>query len=74
MTYNDARKRLIAKVKCMIRDTSGTDIDCNNSNCDECDLCYEQGCIGDQKEALKVAINALDTMIALRHIIDKEDK
>lgn len=74
MTYNEAKKLLLAKLTCMIRETSGTYSDCNNHNCDECNLCYEQGNMGNQKEALKVAMNALDTMIAVRHIIDEEDK
>lgn len=74
MTYNEAMKLLQAKRTCLIRETLGTYVDCNNRNCDNCNLCYEQGNMGEQKEALKVAIDALHTMIALRHIIDEEDK
>ena len=60
MTNEQAKKMLKAKLECLKRETSGTDFDCNNSNCDECSLCYEQGNMGEQKEALDMAIKALD--------------
>ena len=60
MTNEQAKKMLKAKLECLKRETSGTDFDCNNSNCDECSLCYEQGNMGEQKEALDMAIEALD--------------
>ena len=59
MTIEDCTNKLIAKEKCMSRETSGTDTDCNFHNCDECSLCYEQGTIGEQKEALRFAIDAM---------------
>jgi hypothetical protein len=59
MTPEEAIKILEAKSKCMKREVSGTDLDCNFRNCDECDLCYKQGTTGDQMEALRVAISAL---------------
>ena len=61
MTYEEAKKMLKAKLECLKRETSGTDIDCNYRNCDECNLCYEQGNMGEQKEALDMAIKALDS-------------
>ena len=60
MTNEQAKKKLKAKLECLKRETSGTDFDCNNSNCDECPLCYEQGNMGEQKEALDMAIKALE--------------
>ena len=62
MTNEQAKKMLKAKLECLKRETSGTDFDCNNSNCDECSLCYEQGNMGEQKEALDMAIKALKQM------------
>lgn len=59
MTIEEAKKMLKAKLECLKRETSGTDIDCNHRNCDECNLCYEQGNMGEQKEALDMAIKAL---------------
>ena len=58
MTPEETIKILTAKAECMRRETS-VDIDCNYRNCDECDLCYKQGTTGDQMEALRVAISAL---------------
>ena len=60
MTNEQAKKMLKAKLECSKRETSGTDFDCNNSNCDECPLCYEQGNMGEQQEALDMAIKALE--------------
>lgn len=60
MTNEEAKKMLKAKLECLKRETSGTDIDCNYRNCDECNLCYEQGNMGEQKEALDMAIEALE--------------
>ena len=60
MTNEQAKKMLKAKLECLKRDTSGTDFDCNNRNCDDCSLCYEQGNMGEQKEALDMAIKALE--------------
>lgn len=60
MTNEEAKKMLKAKLECLKRETSGTDIDCNYRNCDECDLCYAQGNMGEQKEALDMAIKAVE--------------
>lgn len=67
ITPEETIKILTAKAECMRRETSGIDIDCNYRNCDECDLCYKQGTTGDQMEALRMAISALqekDSLIA----------
>lgn len=75
MTNEQAKKMLKAKLECLKRETSGTDFDCNNNNCDECSLCYEQGNMGEQKEALEMAIKALkqqpcDDCISRQAVID----
>ena len=59
MSIDDCTKMLIAKEKCMKRETSGIDTDCNSHNCDNCSLCYEQGTIGEQKMALLFAVDAM---------------
>lgn len=68
MTNEEAQIMLEAKLKCLTRETSGTDIDCNHRNCDECSLCYEQGNMGEQKEALNLAIQALEQ---ISHLTDR---
>ena len=60
MTNEQAKKMLKAQLECLKRETTGTDFDCNNRNCDDCSLCYEQGNIGEQKETLDMAIQALE--------------
>ena len=78
MTNEQAKKMLKAKLECLKRETSGTDFDCNNSNCDECPLCYEQGNMGEQKEALDMAIKALERQpedaVGRQAAIDELDK
>ena len=57
MKKQDAVNLLMAKLKCMENDVSGIYDNCNK-DCDNCELCYLQGTVGEQMEALKMAINA----------------
>lgn len=72
MTGEEAKKMLKAKLDCLIRETSGTDIDCNHRNCDECNLCYAQGNMGEQKEALELAIKALGQEPKIK-VLDRDE-
>lgn len=63
MDNQEAIKRLTAKAECLRRDTSGIDVDCNSSNCINCEFCYEQGTREMQLEALTIAISALEKQI-----------
>ena len=69
MTIEDCIKMLIAKEKCMKRETSGIDTDCNSHNCNNCSLCYEQGTIGEQKMALLFAVDAMRQYQKVERII-----
>ena len=69
MTIEDCTKMLIAKEKCMERETSGIDTDCNSHNCDECSLCYEQGTMGEQKEVLKFAVDTMRKYQKIEQIV-----
>ena len=67
MTNEQAKKMLKAKLECLKREISG--IDCNDGyNCDECELLYAQGTAGEQKEALDMAIKALEQKSVLDNI------
>ena len=66
MTNQEAIKMLTSKVECIRRETSGTDIDCNFHNCDDCELCYAQGTTGEQRKALNMAISALQAQEQIR--------
>lgn len=52
-------ERLSATVKCLRYTVSGIDADCNRGNCDECELGYAQGTMGEHIEDLCTAILAL---------------
>ena len=60
MTIDEAKKMLKAKLECLKHETSGTDYACNQHLCEGCSLNYEQGNMGEQKEALDMAIKALE--------------
>lgn len=67
MTNEQSKKMLKAKLECLKREISGTDFDCNNSNCNECSLCYEQGNMGEQIEAIEMAIKALEQTMPIEY-------
>lgn len=60
MTNEEAKKMLEAKLVCFNNQTSGVNYDCNMQLCDDCLLNYEQGNTGEQKDALYLAIKALE--------------
>lgn len=53
MTNAEAKKFLTAKLECLERERC-------NIDCDECELLYAAGNMGEQKEALRVAIKSLE--------------
>lgn len=72
MTIDECVKMLIAKIECMKRETSGIDTDCNAQKCDDCSLCYEQGTIGKQKEALMYAVDIMRKYLMMQ--VDYENR
>jgi hypothetical protein len=60
MKKEEAIKMLKAKRCCMDLETSGTNQDCNERNCENCSYNYEQGNMGEQKQAFDMAIKALE--------------
>lgn len=62
MTTENARNMLFAKMRCIKRRTSGIHKECNDHNCDECELNYSQGNMGEQIQALEKAIKALEVL------------
>lgn len=70
ITIEEAKKMLEAKLKCLKREISG--IDCNDGyNCDECELLYAQGTVGEQKEVLDMAIRALEVVQGMEEVFLK---
>lgn len=73
MTNQEAIEMMKAKLECMTRDVSGRDQACNAKKCDECDLCYAQGNMGEQKEWLRMGIEALENQ-KTGYWIEKDEK
>ena len=71
MTESEALNMIQAKLTCMeLYDLSCIEKGCDRK-CDNCDYNYAQGNNGEQKEALKVAIQALEKQIAKK--VDKTE-
>lgn len=63
MTEREAIEKLKAYAKCQSLQVKGIYKDCNNKICDNCDLCYMQGTTGEHREAIDIAIQALEKQI-----------
>ena len=59
MTIEKCIAMLTVKIRCMKKVTSGIHMECNNHLCYECYLNYEQGNMGEQKEALAFALTII---------------
>lgn len=73
ITIDKCINMLIAKEKCIMHKTSGIDTDCNSNNCDDCSLCYEQGTMGEQREALRFAVDTMYKYQKIQKIINIYD-
>ena len=63
MTESEAIEKLRAYCKCQILQAKGIYEDCNEELCDNCDLCYAQGNIGEHIKSIEIAIQALEKQI-----------
>ena len=72
MVASEAIEFIQGKLNCMKK--CGVFNKEDNSNyyydCDYCDYCYSQGTFGDQKEALQIAINAINALEKIKKEID----
>lgn len=62
MNNSEVLEKLRAYLKCRGRQVKGIYYACNNKKCDDCDLCYMQGTIGEHIEAIEVATQALEKL------------
>ena len=60
MTREEAIKIIKATKMCLEKEANGIDDDCNFHNCDDCNLCYEQGNSIEKQKAYQMAIKALE--------------
>ena len=45
-----------------------------HKNCDNCKLCYTQGTVGEHREAMNMAIKALENMEKIKEIISNSNQ
>ena len=62
MNNSEVLEKLRAYLKCRGRQVKGIYVACNNKKCDNCDLCYMQGTVGEHIEAIEVATQALEKL------------
>ena len=61
MTESEAKGFIQGKLDCMKKcDLFNKEDNTSDNDCDNCEYCYSQGNFGNQKEAFKMAINALE--------------
>ena len=65
MTESEAKGFLQGKLDCMKKCSV---FNVRDNGCDNCEYCYSQGNFGNQKEALRIAINALEKQIERKKI------
>lgn len=72
MTEIEAKKIIEGKLACMTKcGVFERENYINGMNCDNCSYCYEQGNFGQQKEALHVAIKALEKQDKIKEAFEK---
>ena len=60
MKTSEAIEKLRAYYKCQRLQVKGIYEDCNDNLCDNCDLCYAQGTVGEHIKSIEIAIQALE--------------
>ena len=68
MTEKKAKDFLEAYMKCEKRKNNLVYEEKCNNDCDNCELCYEKGTVGEHKEAVEMAIKALEEIKQYRTI------
>ena len=66
MKTSEAIEMLIAYHKCQRLQLKGIYEDCNDKLCDNCDLCYVQGTVGEHIKSIEIAIQALEKQIPMK--------
>ena len=64
MTNSEAIEKLRAYLKCQSLQVKGIYEDCNEQLCDNCDLCYAQGTVGEHIKSIEIGIQALEKQIS----------
>lgn len=67
MTDSEALEMLRAYLKCQKLQVKGSYEDCKKQLCDNCDLCYAQGNMGEHIKSIEIAIQALEKQILVNY-------
>lgn len=70
MSRGEAVKLMKAKLECLTRDVHADAEICRPELCESCNLHYEQGTLGEQKEWLRMAIKALSRR-PIEYVLDQ---
>lgn len=73
MTEQKAKEVLEAYMKCEKRKNNLVYEEKCNNDCDNCELCYKKGTVGEHKEAVEMAIKALEEIKQYRTIGTPEE-
>ena len=73
MTESEAIEKLRAYHNCQRLQAKGIYEDCNDQLCDNCNLCYAQGTVGEHIKSIEIAIHALEKQIAKKPYKDNEN-
>ena len=68
MSENEAKEKLQAYIKCQESQEPADVLEQCDKNCTFCELCYAQGLYGEHKEAVQMAIKALEEIQQYRAI------
>ena len=74
MTENEAKTMLEAYMECDRRKNDVSYEKQCNKDCDNCKLCYTQGTVGEHREAMNMAIKALENMEKIKEIISNSNQ
>lgn len=72
MNNSEVLEKLRAYLKCQGRQVKGIYYACNNKKCDNCDLCYMQGTVGEHIEAIEVAVQALEKLQVYKNLEEQD--
>ena len=74
MTEIEAKTMLEAYMECDRRKNDVAYEKQCHKNCDNCKLCYAQGTVGEHREAMNMAIKALENMEKIKEIISNSNQ
>ena len=72
MKESESIEKLRAYYNCQRLQAKGIYEDCNEKLCDNCNLCYAQGNVGEHIKSIEIAIHALEKQIPKKPIYERD--